>query len=372
MSRQAVRSPLSILTVILGPDMRHLTRREMLAACAVALPAVAALAADSPKRSELGVVIHSYGIRSSESRRRNDKPGFSDPLAFLEHCRQIGAAGIQTSIGVRDREYTAKLRKAVEDAGMYLEGSVSLPKDKGDVERFAAEVQTAKDAGAKVLRTAVLSGRRYETFDTAESFETFSRQAYESLGLAEPVVGKAELRLAVENHKDWRVGELLDLLRRLGSRSVGVCVDTGNSIALLEEPLAVVEAYAPLAFSTHLKDMAVAEYEEGFLLSEVPLGDGFLDVKKIVGVLREKQPDVRLNLEMITRDPLKVPCLTPKYWATLATLPALELADALTRVRKHAAKELPRVSQLPQEKQVAVEEENVRRCLAYAAERLGR
>jgi sugar phosphate isomerase/epimerase len=349
-----------------------LTRREMLAACAAAaIPTLSALAAEPEKRTGMGVVIHSYGIRSAESRRRNDKPMFGDPLVFLDHCRQLGAGGIQVGVGARDREYTAKLRKHAEDAGMYLEGSVGLPKDRADVERFAAEVQSAKDAGAKVLRTAVLSGRRYETFDTAESFEKFSRQAYESLGLAEPVVAKADLRLAVENHKDWRVGELLDLLKRLGSRGVGVCVDTGNSIALLEEPLAVVEAYAPLAFTTHIKDMTVAEYEEGFLLAEVPLGTGFLDLKKIVGVLREKQPDVRLNLEMITRDPLKVPCLTRKYWATMEALPARELAEALARVRKHSARDIPRVSGLSQDKQVAAEEDNVRRCLSSAREQLG-
>jgi sugar phosphate isomerase/epimerase len=212
----------------------------------------------------------------------------------------------------------------------------------------------------------MLSGRRYETFTTAESFEKFAKQAYESLGLAEPVVAKHEMRLAVENHKDWRVPELLDILKRLGSRSVGVCVDTGNSIALLEEPLAVVEALAPLAFTTHIKDMAVMEYEEGFLLAEVPLGTGFLDMKKIIGVLRDKQPKIRLNLEMITRDPLKVPCLTSKYWATMERLPARELADALARVRSKAAREIPKVSTSALEKQIVMEEDNVRRCLEIA------
>jgi 3-oxoisoapionate decarboxylase len=219
-----------------------LTRRQMLAAMAATLPALGVLAADAEKRSGLGVVIHSYGIRSAASRQRGDKVPFSDPLVFLDHVRQIGGAGIQVSIGARDRDYVARLRKQVEEAGMYLEGSISLPKDRGDVERFSAEVQTAKDAGAKVLRTGILSGRRYETFDSAESFEKFSKQAYESLGLGEPVIAKQGLRLAVENHKDWRVGELLDMLKRLGSRNVGVCVDTGNSIALLEDPFAVVEA----------------------------------------------------------------------------------------------------------------------------------
>src|SRR5262249_53709299 len=153
-------------------------------------------------------------------------------------------------------------------------------------------------------------------------------------------------------------------------RYVGACVDTGNNIALLEDPLEVVETLAPRAYSVHLKDMAVAEYEEGFLLAEVPLGDGFLDLKKVVGTLRQAQPAVRFNLEMITRDPLKVPCLTPKYWATFESLPGRHLARTLALVRKHAARSLPKLSGLAKEQQLAVEEDNVRKCLAYARKHL--
>jgi hypothetical protein len=79
---------------------------------------------------------------------------------------------------------------------------------------------------------------------------------------------------------------------------------------------------------------------------------------------------VRLNLEMITRDPLRVPCLGEKYWATFDGVPGRQLARALAAVRK-VGRPLPRVSDLPQERQLAVEEENVRRSLAYARERLG-
>ncbi len=46
---------------------------------------------------------------------------------------------------------------------MYLEGIASLPRDDGDVARFDAEIRTAKRAGASIVRTVMLSGRRYET-----------------------------------------------------------------------------------------------------------------------------------------------------------------------------------------------------------------
>ena len=70
---------------------------------------------------------------------------------------------------------------------------------------------------------------------------------------------------------------------------------------------------------------------------------------------------------MITRDPLPVPCLTEKYWATFGTLPGLHLARTLSMVRAHSSRRpLPRVEGLTVEERLGREDENVRRCLDYA------
>jgi len=149
-------------------------------------------------------------------------------------------------------------------------------------------------------------------------------------------------------------------------------VDFGNNIALLEDPLDVVQALAPFAFSVHLKDMAVEMTEEGFLLSEVPLGTGMLDLPEMIKTLTEKNPGIVFNLEMATRDPLKVPCLTPAYWATFPDRRATDLAAALMRVRRHPPRQpLPRVAGKSPGELVAFEEENNRQCLSWARQKLG-
>ena len=311
-------------------------------------------------RSRMGVVIHSYAIRR-----------FSDPIAFLEHCVALGAGGVQTGLGVRDDAYAAKMHDLLEAHKLYLEGSIALPRDKADVDRFTAEVRTVKRCGATLFRTVLMNGRRYEVFDSAEAFRKFFEQGKQALALARPVVEKHEIRMAVENHKDLQAPELLDLIKKLDSPFAGVCIDTGNNIALLETPEKTVEILAPHVFTTHIKDMGVEEYPDGFLLAEVPLGTGFLDLAKIVATVRKARPEVRLNLEMITRDPLKVPCLTPKYWATLENIPGRRLAEMLALVRAKAGKKpLPRISELGKEEQLRREDENVRQCLRYARERL--
>jgi sugar phosphate isomerase/epimerase len=313
------------------------------------------------------MVIHSFGIRrSSDKDRRLD-----DPLTFLDFCRSLGAGGVQTSLGVREEAYAEKLRNQLSDHKLYLEGSIALPRDKDDVERFTKEVQTVKRCGAAVFRTVLMNGRRYEVFDTEEAFRRFREQGKQALALAKPVVEKHEVRMAVENHKDLRGPELLEVIKKLDSPFVGICLDTGNSIALLETPQQTLEMLAPHAFTTHLKDMGVEEYADGFLLAEVPLGTGFLDLPKTVATLCKGRPDIHLNLEMITRDPLKIPCLTSKYWSTLDDLPARRLAEMLALVRAKAAKKpLLRVSELAKQEQLAREDENVRECIRYAEERL--
>jgi 3-oxoisoapionate decarboxylase len=348
------------------------TRRELLqgaaAAAALGYLSTAEGAQANGARPGMGVVLYSFSIRRGE----DPAARLADPAAFLEHCRALGAGGIQTPLGTRTEKEAGRLRAQAEKARMYVEGIVRLPRDRADVARFTAEVRTARQCGAAVVRTTLTDGRRYEAHDSLDSFRKAVERGRQSLLLARPVVEKERVSLAVENHKDLRSDELAGLIRGVRSARVGVCVDTGNSIALLESPLETVTALAPLALTSHIKDMGVEEYREGFRLAEVPLGAGFLDLPRLVGILRKARPDLRLNLEMITRDPLSVPCLTRRYWSTLGDVSGRHLAETLTLVRQHAPKQpLPGVSQLARGARLKREEENVRRSLELARKRLG-
>jgi 3-oxoisoapionate decarboxylase len=351
--------------------MKRRDTLKILAALPWAAAAHATVQEVQENRQPLGLVIHSYAVRGSKPLRPRFPP-LADPLDFVEHAASLGAAGVQTRIGLPEPAALDRLRAAVAARGMYLEGTIALVKDEADLARFEAEVLAAKAAGAEVLRTVCLSGRRYEAFHSRAEFDEFARRSRQSLVLAEPIVARHGLRLAVENHKDWRIEEMLTWLKRLSSEFVGVCLDTGNSMALVEEPHSVVEAYAPWTMTTHLKDMGVAEYEDGFLLSEVPFGQGCLDLQKIVSLIHASRPEARLNLEMITRDPLRVPCLTDDYWQTMPELRASQLAAALARVRRHKfAGALPTIRNLSHAQQLEQEAANVARCFQFAAEKFG-
>ena len=267
----------------------QLTRRAMIAACASAgaFPALPySLTASTDDRKSLGLVIHSFPISTMGDRDRRAEDRFADPIRFLDHARSLGARGVQVGLGSREEAGARVIRERAEASSMYVEGIVALPRDQSGLDRFEAEIRTAKQAGAEVVRTVMLSGRRYETFATLDAFKRFGDASIHALQLAAPVVARHGVFLAVENHKDWRADELLAVLKRAGNEHVGVCLDTGNSIALLEDPMDVVEALAPRAFTSHFKDMGLEEYQDGFLLSEVVFGNGLLDLSRVVRILR--------------------------------------------------------------------------------------
>lgn len=299
-------------------------------------------------------------------------------LSGFYQCRRLDAAlsfdwswGIQTTVGGWAEDFAKQVRNEREKLGMYLEGSIGLPKDASDLVRFEKEVRLAKEAGATVLRTVCLSGRRYENFKTEAEWITFKENSLKSIQLAEPIVRKYQVRLAIENHKDWKAAELAQLIQNLSSEWVGVTLDFGNNVSLLEEPMEVIRTLAPYAYSTHVKDMGVMAYDKGFLLSEVELGKGIVDLKTAVELCQKSNPQVTFSLEMITRDPLEIPCLEDSYWVTFENEKAKDLAKILRLIRDQSfSGELPQVKNLNPEQRLAFEEENVVKCLAYSKSQL--
>jgi hypothetical protein len=117
--------------------------------------------------------------------------------------------------------------------------------------------------------------------------------------------------------------------------------------------------------------MGVEHYTDGFLLSEMVLDKGFLDLPRMIAMVRQARPKTRFSLEMITRDPLQVPCLTDKYWATFPDRNGRYLAQTLRLIQKEQSSQpLPRVAQLSHDSQLRLEEENVMSCIRYARENL--
>ena len=102
-------------------------------------------------------------------------------------------------------------------------------------------------------------------------------------------------------------------------------------------------------------------------------GDGHLDLPAVVKMMQGKNPDMLFQLEMITREPLKIPVFTKKYWATFddsySPLPGRDLARVLEIVR-NAKKPLTTTAGLSPGDALKLEDDLINRSIAYARKNL--
>ncbi len=317
------------------------------------------------------MVIHSFSNRWRGRYSSVKFPPFRDVLDAMDYLRGVGGHSLQLGVDGWDMSLAGRARATSESYDMRLEGIVRLPQGPGDAERFTRELRLGKEAGISLFRVAA-GGRRYENFTSRADFETWKQVAQRSLEFAEPLATKAGVKLAVENHKDFETDELVELMQKVASPQIGVCLDTGNNLALLEDPLTVVQKLAPYTLTVHLKDIAVRPVDEGFHMAEVPLGMGMLALEEMIPVITAAAPRADFHLEMITRDALLIPCLRDDYWATFPQKSGLDLARALLLIKTQAAAApLAKISELPMEAKLAQEEKNVLTSVLVAGERLG-
>jgi sugar phosphate isomerase/epimerase len=351
-----------------------LSRRDALRALAGTAIATRMVSATPSRSRSFGLAYTSFAVRMLQGRdiMRADAARLTSDI-FFDLCRRFGTGGGQVDLSQfasRDEGPLEQLRESLERRALFVELSIPA-RTLEDDEAFAAAASLAKMLGASRLRVALLGGRRYETFETADAWQTFDKRWRDTLSRIKPGVERHGLQLGIENHKDWRASELAEILQRLDSPLIGACVDFGNNVAFLEDPMHVVSTLAPFAITTHLKDMAVRRYEDGFELSEVALGTGILPLSQMVDVLRRAKPELHFCLEMITRDPLKVPYRRDAYWSTFGgRSEALAREFERTVLARESAAPLPRISGLSPEDQIAAEDENVERSEAFARTQL--
>jgi sugar phosphate isomerase/epimerase len=347
-------------------------RRTFLAAIALGPRAVTLASQAAERRTSMYFAYTSFAVRMLQGRDiMKTTAAALGPEAFRALCVRFGARGGQIDLSqlpLDSPSALAAVRSSFEEHGIALELSVPARYLESPAS-YAKAVEVARALGASCARVALLSGRRYETFESMRDWTTFADRWRTTLRRMRPEFERHGLTLGIENHKDWLAPELAALLRDLDCPHVGACLDFGNNLALLEDPDETIDVLAPFAVTTHLKDMAVRASSDGFELSEVPLGQGLLPLERYTAAIRRARPDARLCLEMITRDPLQVPYRTDRYWAPFE--PSARRPERVrqfeTRVLARAwQRPLPRITGLTAAAQIEAEDEHIRTSVAYA------
>lgn len=233
--------------------------------------------------------------------------------------------------GIKDR--AARLGVAI-DAGMgfICPSSKSFHEDGPPAREYLLSgLRTAKAVGAASMRCIMGNGAdRLGPLPIEAHMENtikvFRSVRSEALDL--------RVTIALENHGDLQARELKTILDQSGRDFTAACLDTGNPISAIEDPLLTLETLAPYVVTTHMRDTAIFEHPRGAAWQWVALGEGSVDFPRFMERFRALCPKSSMQLEIITgRPPTVLPYHEPEFWNAYRSTPAWEFERFLALVR---------------------------------------
>ncbi|MBN9656681.1 MAG: sugar phosphate isomerase/epimerase [Acidobacteria bacterium] len=253
---------------------------------------------------------------------------------------KLDAVFLQDSLDPKamDPAHWKEVREQSQRLGLHLEtgGGGILPRTAEQFQPAVASllknVERAKAMGSPYVRGVLASERAaFPPGPVEQHMET----AVKLLKAVRSQVMDAGMKIIIEVHKDLLAWELKQVVETAGKEFVGVYMDTGNPVFVLEHPMTTLETLAPHICSLHLRDSVVYETPRGVAVQWVPLGEGVVDFKAIMARARELCPNVYVYIKPITgRPPAILPYLEPGFWKMYPDMRGSDLARFLALARQ--------------------------------------
>lgn len=140
--------------------------------------------------------------------------------------------------------------------------------------RLKDYIEIATYFGAPLLRFVV----------DYDGYEPTPAEIIETIRGARFNLHDAGLTLGIENHDRFKAVELSTVVRSIDDATVGICLDTVNSLGAGEDVARVLQELAPFTVNLHIKDFRIvrAVHNMGFTVTGAPAGQGMLDVPALV------------------------------------------------------------------------------------------
>lgn len=273
-------------------------------------------------------ISYSVGLQGQGTPRANPRPlGLA---GYLDLAEEIGARTVELPTKLLeplDEAAFGRLRERLRAREMAVVLSQGSPTDGVD-----ASLAHAPALGASVIRmslTRVLCGDRAAPdcrwIDVVVAVKKALKEA------ASRAAGHG-LALAIENHQDFTSAELLELCAQSGD-NVGITLDTGNALAVGEDPLHFAETVAPRVRHVHLKDYRAQWTDEGYRLVRCAIGDGAVRFAELAQILSRSREDLTACIEPGALSARPIRLLTPGWWEGYPDHSARALAAGLAAAR---------------------------------------
>lgn len=315
------------------------SRRSVLSGMALA-PAMAgsgAAAESPPKRLNVRLGVDTYTLRALRWKA----------FEMLDYASKTGLDSVQFSelphLGTmeeaQDESYLKRVRAHAEKLGIKIEAGTwgVCPTNPGfnrkygtAPEQLGTAIRVASILGSNTVRCVMGSGNLRKKDGPLE------KHVEAMIGVCRAVRDNAlsaGVKIAIETHKDLRADEMRDLVEAAGKEYVGVCLDTGNAMEVLEDPLQTVEVLAPYTVTTHFRDSALFPHPRGAAFQWTAMGDGSVGIDRVARKFAELCPGVSMNLEIITgRPPAVLPYKEQEFWQGFENVRARDFVRFLNLV----------------------------------------
>jgi 3-oxoisoapionate decarboxylase len=187
-----------------------------------------------------------------------------------------------------------------------------------------------------------------------------------------PQIVDSGVKLAWENHGgDVQAREMKAAIEAIGADVIGVCLDSGNPVWMLEDPHATLETLIPYALTCHVRDSAVWRVPEGIAVRWVNMGEGNVDIDGWIKKFIEAKPGLPIIFENLVSGAPRVHKIYDRaFWANWSKMPAGEFSRFLEVAEK--GKPTPAVPR-PAGKTAGQQKiEDLEGCVRYTRELLAR
>lgn len=211
---------------------------------------------------------------------------------FLAYAKELDVDGVSLEscfFPTTEEAWFKDLKAQLDDYGfdrVYAWGhpdGLEAGKNRDEFESMITQVKNAKLIGADVMRV-VASSLMFRFEPHGPQIDILVDWFKEAVKVAEDY----DVKLAVENHIDYTSDECVELLERVDSPYLGLNLDTGNFLRLLDDPVDGTRKLASRVFATHIKDLKPVRglnATEWYFFSSTPVGDGLVDNQKIAQLL---------------------------------------------------------------------------------------
>jgi 3-oxoisoapionate decarboxylase len=298
------------------------------------------------------------------------------PYQFLDYFHKVGIDAAQFnagSLGIKlEDPNEAELRKVrayAENLGISLNafsGSSICPTcagvntRNGTVDQQIVQgLRVAKIIGASSMRVVLGSFR--DRPEIARHLESMTQV----IKNARPQIRDSGVKLSIENHNaDLQAREIKALIEEVGRDILGVCLDSGNPLAIMEDPHLTLELLGPYATTSHVRDTAVWRVPEGVAMRWVNMGEGNVDIDGWVKKFVKMRPDLPVSFENLPQpNPRIIPIFGADDLRYFPKMPAADLARYLALAER--GKPLPPGTPVPPNRRGEQQLTDLEGCVRY-------